>query len=588
MKYTYVIVSIFCYILTACSSSGTTNLTFALELAGSNREELIKVMNYYKNDTDTLKYAAAIYLIENMPYHYGIYNKNKQKIEEAKKEYISNGFVKTETIKSLDKNIKFETIEDSKHIKADFLISNIDQAFEAWRRRPWGKYYTFEEFCEYLLPYRVVEEPLEEWRSEYSKRYSYILDSIYTGPDVIEAANAVCSELKKEGFSHTLIFNNMGYATPSFLLDYRTGGCAEECNFTIYVLRSLGIPVQTDYYPCSPETFSSHGWCVVLDTTKLNVPLYYTDFFAIRGNMKTDPRKKCKVYRRTYKKQQKFVALQTDKVIPISLKNIFQKDVSAEYFDTELRIPIKDKSKKYYLGLFNQERIIPAFIGDVQNNEVSFGIIESGNIFILLSELSDNLEIESDPFVFVNNEVHYLKADFTKMQDETLYRKYPLLPWNQERMYRIVNARFYGGTQRKNIDRLLYEVCDTPYVCYNQYPLRSSDKKHRYIKYIGRDDVLLELAELHFLNEDKELIPQNIIAGESYDDKNEEMRLSNCFDNNPLTYFLSKNKGDSIIFDFGKEVFVTQALCVPRNDDNFIRIGDEYELLYFDRHQGWV
>ena len=37
-----------------------------------------------------------------------------------------------------------------------------------------------------------------------------------------------------------------------------------------------------------------------------------------------------------------------------------------------------------------------------------------------------------------------------------------------------------------------------------------------------------------------------------------------------------------------QEVFVTQALCVPRNDDNFIRIGDEYELLYFDRHQGWV
>ena len=41
----------------------------ALTLAGENRTELEKVLQYYKDDS--LKYKAACFLIENMPYHYG-------------------------------------------------------------------------------------------------------------------------------------------------------------------------------------------------------------------------------------------------------------------------------------------------------------------------------------------------------------------------------------------------------------------------------------------------------------------------------------------------------------------------------------
>lgn len=42
-------------------------LDAALEAAGDNRAELEKVLRHYKGDT--LKYRAARFLIENMPYH---------------------------------------------------------------------------------------------------------------------------------------------------------------------------------------------------------------------------------------------------------------------------------------------------------------------------------------------------------------------------------------------------------------------------------------------------------------------------------------------------------------------------------------
>ena len=46
----------------------------ALRLAGENRMELEKVLKHYKDDP--LKYKAAVFLIENMPFHF--YYEGKQ------------------------------------------------------------------------------------------------------------------------------------------------------------------------------------------------------------------------------------------------------------------------------------------------------------------------------------------------------------------------------------------------------------------------------------------------------------------------------------------------------------------------------
>jgi hypothetical protein len=54
--------------LFSCTHSSI--ITQTLELAGSNRPELEKVLSHYKNDS--LKLRAARFLIENMAYHYTI------------------------------------------------------------------------------------------------------------------------------------------------------------------------------------------------------------------------------------------------------------------------------------------------------------------------------------------------------------------------------------------------------------------------------------------------------------------------------------------------------------------------------------
>lgn len=59
-----------------------------------------------------------------------------------------------------------KVIYDSHVITASYLIRNIDHAFGMWEKQPWGKYIKFEDFCEYILPYRVAFEPLSEWERD--------------------------------------------------------------------------------------------------------------------------------------------------------------------------------------------------------------------------------------------------------------------------------------------------------------------------------------------------------------------------------------------------------------------------------------
>ncbi len=54
-------------LLTSCDG----NLRQSLDLAGDNRDEMEKVLRHFKNDQNPLKYKAAQFLIDNIPYQYG-------------------------------------------------------------------------------------------------------------------------------------------------------------------------------------------------------------------------------------------------------------------------------------------------------------------------------------------------------------------------------------------------------------------------------------------------------------------------------------------------------------------------------------
>ena len=55
-------------------------------------------------------------------------------------------------------------VMDSEVVDADYLAENIEYAFKAWEL-PWARDLSFEEFCRYLLPYKMGNEAPERWRA---------------------------------------------------------------------------------------------------------------------------------------------------------------------------------------------------------------------------------------------------------------------------------------------------------------------------------------------------------------------------------------------------------------------------------------
>ena len=59
-----------CMIIFTTNSCTPSRLEEVLELSGSNREQLEKVLQQHSSPADSLKLQAALFLIENMPGHY--------------------------------------------------------------------------------------------------------------------------------------------------------------------------------------------------------------------------------------------------------------------------------------------------------------------------------------------------------------------------------------------------------------------------------------------------------------------------------------------------------------------------------------
>ena len=154
--------------LSACSSYQDKRLEYALELAEENRQELEKVLKHYQDSPEKL--AAA-----------------------------------------------------------HFLIQNIDLAFKVWKERPWNKNLCFEDFCELILPCRIANEKLSDWRYTYHNRYAPLLDSLYKGNDVIEACNTLMRILRTEGFYYNAQFK-IPHLDALFLKENRSGYCRETCD----------------------------------------------------------------------------------------------------------------------------------------------------------------------------------------------------------------------------------------------------------------------------------------------------------------------------------------------------------------------
>ena len=178
----------FLLILSAGCRHTDPDLENALRQAGENRSQLEQVLDHYRNDS--LKYKAACFLIANMPGHYSYGGEVLDAYYFSVDSLFRIGAPCEQTNRQIDElaqNLQIsryaKIIEDVKTITAEYLIDNIDRAFDDWQNKEINEHVDFEHFCEYLLPYRISNEPLEYWRDMLSGKYREIEDMGYIDGD---------------------------------------------------------------------------------------------------------------------------------------------------------------------------------------------------------------------------------------------------------------------------------------------------------------------------------------------------------------------------------------------------------------------
>ena len=373
----------------------------ALELAGDNRKELEKVLVHYQDSG--LKYDAARFLIENMSGCHGVDSMSLERLEPVYKAYDNvnrsfnyrvegvwgdwNGW--GEQIDSLAQTYSYllgrlPMVMDLHRIKADYLIREIDRSFEAWQRNVYAKDASFDDFCEYVLPYRrlnglVADHARDTFYHRHSNQY-------YTeeGRHWLEETDSLLYEyrhLTHSGFRGTRI----PVLSARIFEWLRHGLCMHRCWYNSILVSSLGMPVAVDFVPTWGNRNNSHTWNVLMingrsyafeafwDNDRWKYKRIYNnrDIDHLWGRFRLP-----KVYRYTYSNHIEGPVADgkvSKEDIPPLFLNVKKKDVSAEYFEPHdvtlaLTEPAPEDAHYAYLAVF----------GSGQWHPVQWGRIEKG------------------------------------------------------------------------------------------------------------------------------------------------------------------------------------------------------------------
>jgi hypothetical protein len=601
---------IFSLLIISCKPTPKNSFEAALQKAGKNRTELEKVIEHYRqNPADSLKLKAAYFLIGNMPgfcYYQGKliddYYQYFDIVAKLKKQRPAISFTDLTQIGDSISGVygtfstdKVDKFYDLQQVNSAYLISNIDMAFKVWLEQPWGKDITFDQFCEYILPYHIANEnPFGYDRPGIYNQYNIILDSVRrVKGDAVAACIKINNKLISEGWTWADGIEELPHFGAKTLLEKRVGVCREYADIAAYTMRATGIPVAIDFTPQWPFRNMGHTFNVVLTKQGKNIP-----FMGVESNPgiphKAD-HKKAKMYRNTFAIQPQSLAMIAGKndIIPPLFQNPRFIDVSDEYFQgVDVTVPLKktEKRDKYaYICVFNNQSWVPIHWGKIEKGSVVFTKMGRDIVYLPVSYREEGLVPATLPFLLTKEgTVKYLNPDFSNKQSMKLTRKYPVLTvgWRLERM---VGGRFQGANQSNFKDSVNLHVIDTlPEVFYQSKSI-TIDKAFRYLRYLAPKDSHGNIAELEFYGENDSIHPLKgkIIGDDRYMDK--DHGKEKAMDGDISTFFDAYWKDNAWVgIDLGTKQKVKKIRFIPVNDDNNIAPGSDYELFYFEENKGWV
>jgi len=440
-------IKIFTYYFLLVSQTILSQSISCFDVDRNNLEKI--VLDHYQFDPE--KREASRFLISNMDIHYSQNYKwmdvSNKKIEFNEFDY-PNMEIAVKAFQKLQDSIKVTPrlykIMDIDIVTPEFLIKNIDLAFAAWKNNPWSKSYDFKTFCEYILPYRSLTEPLEDWREDFTLLTSGAINTVINKQDPADVAIQTILTLKNFRFLNSRP-DPIPYLSPKQLLFRRQGDCGDLANLTLLACRSMGLAITFDFTPYYGASSKRHFWDTVIDANGKHIPFNGNCFGNPQGlphAYNATEKRLAKVFRKTYSIQQNTLAVLKDSLsIPdgfLREKNIL--DVTSEYVPTgNIIYPVANTNKETigYLNVFNLAKWNVTDWGKKVGNTIEYQNLGTSIVYLPGLYNSDTKKMNYAPYPILLNadkQQQLLRPDYSKTFSYNISRdktkKGPTLDFN--------------------------------------------------------------------------------------------------------------------------------------------------------------
>ena len=406
-----------------------------LDSAGSNRSELESVLNHYRSvDPNPDKLRAAEFLIENMPAHYSYAGNEIYQYYDYAAQILANKELTPEqqrdsllAITDLKyRDLPKNTIPDAQIIKADYLIDNIDKSYTQWTTCPWANQVTFDEYLEWMLPYKAVEmQELDHWRDSLLAHFGEGLKNPIKNDVEYNTTMGVADMIRNEALNklHRYgLYTRSGLPLLSaYLLPHQTYGDIPDYAITaVLAFRAAGIPAIIDETPVGSRGTAATRWFVIISDRGEQLTSEW-DLSTMIGGGFFPYERGPKVYRNTYaiNKERWEYRCNARYQYPFELG---RKDVTSQYFLTSnISIPIESTARKQ---MKDKYVYIASAVRDDSNpwQIVDFGIVKNGKasfhdmgrevLYTVMGYDGNSLIQITDPFILHKDQrIEYINGD---------------------------------------------------------------------------------------------------------------------------------------------------------------------------------
>lgn len=583
------------YLIFPACGLQTTDVEYALQEAGENRGELEAVLSHYAKLDDQQKLEAAQYLIRYMPYH-SSYDKGIEDYYHAIDSVVALSKDKLEQEKLIESlrprfEGKYTKRRDIEVITSEFLIQSIDEAFKQWRECEWAQHLDFEQFCEYLLPYKCFEgQPLTEWRNAYYDickgdiDLTYLCDEYKQNPFFV--TTEVNNQMKKITSQSFGPLKNLPVYDPSIILKLPNTSCSTYCLGCVLIMRSKGIPVAYDFIPNWSARSNGHSWNTVYTTRFGN--LEFAPHKTNPGTVHYPYLKVPKIFRNVYKPNEEYLKIASEKYIPHNLRNMFVQDVSAEYMPTiDVQITLQrslSNKQAPFIAVYDGNNWIPVYWGKIMGKNVLFEKMGLNTCYIALAYNLDgsSIPISKPFFVTASKQIKFIELDTSSYRTIKLSRKFPL----GDNTFSI-RKQILGGIIEASEDRTFDQtrkIAEFPQGNLTNGTVFPNEKsEYRYWRFMSSDTSRCDMAEIYFYDEHDSIIQGDIIEHTKLTfGKNNN--AANIADGDQLTNFSAKGEENWVGFDFNRPVNISKISYIRRSDGNSIQPGLEYSLYYWNNN----